>query len=89
MVVVCHWLLLPLPFPPEPPAGVCEVSALHVLVLFAKAALVGTSTAPLTVAPTTRAAIPRLARLISGSPLKMTRCGSELHDAAEAHWIGE
>lgn len=83
-MVVCHWLLLPLLLPPEPPAAVGDVVVLHVLVLSAKAALVGTRTAPLTVAPTTRAAIPRLTRAISMAPLKVADYGSELHGAAEA-----
>jgi hypothetical protein len=57
----------------------------HVLVLSAKAALVGTSTAALAVAPTARAAIPLVASLISlGSPLEMAGYGSKLHRAAEA-----
>lgn len=36
-VVVCHWSLLPLPLPPEPPAAVGLVEVEQVFVLSAKA----------------------------------------------------
>jgi hypothetical protein len=36
-VVVCHWSLLPLPLPPDPPAAVGLVEVEQVFVLWAKA----------------------------------------------------